>query len=213
MGLVEGFHKNLLRLVQSRQHSHFQESALAARKQSTDALNFGIQLGWQSNCKRFVSSSALIFFPDSPSSSPSRKSAFSEESTASRPRILAKFSRFMVRQSKLMVFKSRLYVIRTIFDFKGIEALRATALFIRRAGKASREHEKAPRRGPLVCMRCREHCASCAGPCLFSRNIRGYAPDTPEGRTYANYVCVLRVMRVFIVLRAPEILGNLEPLA
>ena len=28
-------------------------------------------------------------------------------------------------------------------------------------------------------------------------NIRGYAPDTPEGRTYANYVCVLRVMRVF----------------
>ena len=23
-------------------------------------------------------------------------------------------------------------------------------------------------------------------------NIRGYAPDTPEGRTYANYVCVLR---------------------
>ena len=64
--------------------------------------------------------------------------------------------------------------------------------------------KKAPRWGPLVCVRCREHCASCVGHRLISRNIR-QAPIPPkqpqgvltrlcfanrsryaEGRTYAN---------------------------
>ena len=67
---------------------------------------------------------------------------------------------------------------------------------------ASGEHEKAPRRGPLICERCREHCASCAGHCLISSEHQGRAPDTPEGRTYANSVCVRQDMPSMMSCRA-----------
>ena len=105
MGVMEGFHKNLLRLVQGRQHSHFQESALAARKQSTNALNFRIQLRMAIELQTLRQQFCLdLLFGFTFKQSIQEISVF-RGINGFRPRILAKFSRFISIQSELKIFR------------------------------------------------------------------------------------------------------------
>ena len=55
---------------------------------------------------------------------------------------------FMMIKSLLMVFNVKLHYIKSILVFKAV-ALRATSLFVRRAGDASGEHEKGPAMGAI----------------------------------------------------------------
>ena len=193
---MEGFHKNLLRLVQGRQHSHFQESALAARKQSTNALNFRIQLrGWQSNCKRFVSSSAFDLLSGFTFKQSIQEISVFRGINGFQPRILAKFSRFISIQSELKIFRWKLNINRICLFFNRERALRATPLFFRRAGKFVGGHEKGPATGAIGLRELRRSVRFLRWALPSKGETSGAMPRYPgtgEGRTYANYVCVLR---------------------
>lgn len=88
-------------------------------------------------------------------------------------------------------------------------ALRATALFFRRAGSYRGEHEKGPATGAIGLRGLRETVRFLRWALLVQRvNIRGYAPDTPEGRTYANFVCVLQDMPSMMSCRASATMAS-----